>query len=84
MMPVNVKISASTLGKLKELMRMSNRSQPAILDEAVDALYRRTQLESLNRDYARLRRNPKAWAQTLKERRLWDQTNLDGIEDSDA
>ena len=83
-MPAKVAISAKTHAKLNELATMTNLSASAVLDEAVDAFYRRLQLESLNRDYARLRRNPKVWAQTLKERQLWDQTNMDGIEVDDA
>jgi hypothetical protein len=83
-MPMSVPITASTLTKLKELMRMSNRSQSAIVDEAVDGLYRQVQVESWNRDNARLRQDSKAWAQILKERQPWDQTILDGIEGTDA
>ena len=83
-MPAKVAISAMTLTKLKELATMTNRTPSAVLDEAVDAQYRRFKLEAWNREYAQLRRNPQAWAHTLKERRIWDQTNLDGIEIDDA
>lgn len=37
-------------------------------------------LEGANADYARLRRDPAAWADELTERQLWDQALLDGLE----
>jgi len=35
----------------------------------------------LNAGYARLRRDPAAWAEELEEQRLWDRTLMDGLED---
>lgn len=83
-MRIRIPISAGTLAKLTELATMSNRSMSAILDEAIDTHYRRFHLEVVDREYARVRRNPKVWSQFLTERACWDQANLDGIEVDDA
>jgi hypothetical protein len=38
-------------------------------------------IHQLNAGYARLRRDPVAWAEELEEQRLWDKTLMDGLED---
>lgn len=42
------------------------------LQRAVDSLYRKEWFAGLASDYARLRADPMAWAEELKERKLWD------------
>jgi hypothetical protein len=46
----------------------------------IECLRRRWMMWRFNRDYARLRRDPVAWAEELAERALWDNTLLDGLE----
>jgi len=41
-------------------------------------------IHQLNAGYARLRRDPVAWAEELEEQRLWDKTLMDGLEDEPA
>jgi hypothetical protein len=36
-----------------------------------------------NHAYARLRANPEAWAEELKERKAWEGTLADGLQDSE-
>ena len=38
-------------------------------------------IEETNRAYAALRTDPEAWEQELEERRLWEATLLDGLDD---
>jgi predicted transcriptional regulator len=78
--PANVRIKAETYTRLKELAVKHKQSLPEVLDEAVDQLYRRRFLEACNRDYARLRKNSKAWKEELARRKQWDATNADGLE----
>ena len=79
-MPANVRIKAETYTRLKELAVEQKQSLPEVLDEAVDQLYRRRFLEACNRDYARLRKNSKAWKEELSRRKKWDATIADGLE----
>ncbi len=79
-MPANVRIKAATYTRLKELAVEHKQSLPEILDEAVDQLYRKRFLEACNRDYARLRKNSKAWLNELTRRKQWDATIADGLE----
>jgi hypothetical protein len=76
-----VRISRQTRAKLRQLAKETGLSMAHILDRAVDGLYRKRLMEDLNRDYARLRADPKAWKEELRERELWDCTLADGLED---
>lgn len=79
-MATNVRIQPASYTKLKQLARTSGVPMPQILAEAIDELYRKRFLEECNRAYARLRADPKAWKEELEERRLWDNTLADGLE----
>ena len=71
------RISEQGLRVLQELSQAMKQPQPAVLDEALDALQRKRFFETLNRQYAALRTNESAWAKETAERRLWDQTSAD-------
>jgi hypothetical protein len=81
MSSLTVRISPQTHAKLKELAQQAGLPMPAVLDRAVDEYERRQFLEGLNEDFARLRSDPKAWAEELAERAVWDATLMDGLED---
>jgi len=76
-----VRINPGTHNKLKELAELEGESMPAILDKAVEAYRRQRFLEDVNRAYAELRGDAKAWAQEQSERREWDATLCDALED---
>lgn len=75
-----VAIQPQTHAKLRELAETEGRGETEILDAAIDAYYRRRLLEGMNAGYARLRKDPQAWAEELAERELWDKTLADGVE----
>ena len=50
-------------------------------DKSADELRREDLLRRGNEAYARLRADPQAWAEELAERRLWECTLMDGLED---
>jgi len=82
-MATNVRIQPESYAKLKELATESRVPMPDILEEAIDALYRKRFLEECSRGgYARLKANPKAWKEELAEREAWDVTLSDGLKDS--
>lgn len=79
-----VRISERAHDELRELASKSGESMAAILDKAIEAYWRRQFLEEVNASFAALRANPQAWREELAERREWDMTLADGIEDEPA
>jgi predicted transcriptional regulator len=75
-----VRIKPGTHAKLKELAGELGKSMPEVLAAAIDGLYRQRFLEDCNRAYARLKANPKAWREELAQRKAWDATLADGLE----
>ena len=68
---------------LKELAERFDLSIPDVLAKAIDALYRDQLLKGLNDDFAKLKADPKAWAEELAERGAWEATLLDGLQEPD-
>jgi hypothetical protein len=52
-----------------------------VLHNAIEIRRRQRFLCGLNRDFAALRKNEAAWGEELAERRVWDATLGDGLED---
>ena len=52
-----------------------------ILDKAIEAYRRARFLAGLNEDFAALRQNRAAWEEEQQERRAWDATLADGLEE---
>jgi len=52
----------------------------ALLDKAIEAYRRQFFLKEVNKAYAALREDPKAWPAVEKERAAWDNTLGDGLE----
>ena len=52
-----------------------------VLARALDLYQRHRFWQDVNEAYARLRADPKAWAEELAERALWDTALADGLED---
>ena len=76
-----VRISAHCHSKLQELARRRKQPMVTVLEDAVEEYRRKQSLDKLGADFARLRRNRKAWDDELKERALWDRALADGLED---
>jgi hypothetical protein len=54
----------------------------AVLEQALEQYRRQQLLEETNAAYAALRTAPKAWADLEQERRAWEQTLADGLEET--
>ena len=80
MASLTVRINAITHKMLKALSELSGEPMSAVLDKAVEAHRRRQFLDGVAADFARLRKDPKAWRQELNERAEWDATLADGLE----
>lgn len=75
-----VRISASCHSKLQELARKRNEPMVTVIEDAVEEYRRKLLLDRLSADFARLRKDRKAWNEELRERSLWDATLADGLE----
>jgi hypothetical protein len=73
-------ISEASHRILKELAEQTGQTMMDLLDKALDAYRRKLFFEQLNAGYAELRADPKAWADHLAERKLWDATLMDGLD----
>jgi hypothetical protein len=80
MSTLTVRISDNSRTILRELAVKENAPMQAILDKAIESYRRQLFLTEVNKAYAALRQNPKAWAQVEKERAEWDATLGDGLE----
>jgi hypothetical protein len=76
-----IDISETAHQTLQDLSKQTGQPLNEILDKAVEDFRRKQFLEEANRAYARLKNNPQAWAEELEERRAWDVTLGDGLED---
>lgn len=54
---------------------------PVILEKAIECFRRQRFLVKANRSYAALRKKPKEWKEEAAERREWEATLKDGLED---
>jgi len=76
---VRVRIEAKRL--LDELSKQEGRKIIEIISDAVEQ-YRRNRIFKLADDaYATMKKDKDAWEEEQKERQLWDETLMDGLED---
>jgi predicted DNA-binding protein len=73
-----VRISSKAQQTLQQLSKATGRSQTALLEEAVEELRRKRIFEEANAAFAALKADPKAWAEELEERKVWESTLNDG------
>lgn len=78
-MSATVRINPQSHRKLKRLAAEMGESMPVVLEHAIEALRRQRFLDEAAEDFARLRKNKKAWAEELAERKLWEKTLSDGL-----
>jgi hypothetical protein len=79
----NVSVSQTTLAQLEEMASWAGVSVADVLERMVKEQYDRQFWEAVNAGYAALRADPAAWAEVEAERRLWDNTLLDGLDPSE-
>jgi hypothetical protein len=76
-----IRVSEATHSFLRELAEETGEPMQELLAEAVEGMRRRRMLELTNAAYAALREDPTAWQEELAERRAWDVTLADGLEE---
>ena len=81
MASVTVRISARARQELRELAQQAGESMQSVLEKAIDAYRRQAFFEQLTASVHRLQEeHPDLWKQELEERRLWESTLADGLE----
>lgn len=89
MSPTTIEISLAALGKLQQLSDQTGEPVVELLNRAVDDLHRKQTCntkefwEAVNAGYAAMKADPAAWAEEQAERRLWDNTLMDGLDPTD-
>lgn len=79
----NILVSEKTRAQLEEMASWAGVPVAEILERAVNEHYDRRFWDAVNAGYAALRADPAAWAEVESERRLWDNTLLDGLDPSE-
>ncbi len=77
----NTRISEPTREILRRLAEASGEPMQVILDKAVETYRRQRFLEESNRAFAALKAKAKEWKSEQTERKAWDATLADGLED---
>src|SRR4051794_18330986 len=78
-----IAISEAALARLKELAGWANVSLPEALEQAIKDQHDWKFWDAVNAGYAALRCDPAASAEFEAERKLWDSTLLDGLDQSE-
>lgn len=82
MSTITVPISEASHKILLELASHGNEPIDKLLDKAIEEYRRSRFLDESNAAFAVLRRDESAWQEELQERKLWDATLADGLNDS--
>lgn len=80
MATTTIRISRETQEVLRSLAAREGTPMQEVLEKAIEAYRRKRLLEMGNRAYAALKDDPKAWEQELAERKLWENTLADGLD----
>ena len=80
-MAVTMRVDKKAHRTLKDMAGTRGIPMTELLSEVVKRARQEEIIRQGNEDYARLRQDPKAWAEVLAERAEWDCTLLDGLED---
>jgi predicted transcriptional regulator len=79
-----VRISDHTREALREIAHAEEESMQSVLEKAVEQYRRRRLFEQLDASYAKLQEDPEAWQSLQDERRVWDVTLGDGLDQGES
>ena len=83
-MSTTVRISDDTHRRMGRIAEKTGKSLGDVVDDAIRAYERKMFFEAFNNAYAELRDDDEAWAEELEERREWERSNLDGLDEDRA
>jgi len=81
MAQASVNVGEETLNTLRELAQRMGQPVEAILAQAVEVYRRQRFLDDANESFANLRADAAAWHDEQVERKAWDATLSDGLEE---
>lgn len=76
-----VRVSKETRETLRELAQQTGEPMHRVLARAIEGYRRQYILEKTNAAYTALQADPEAWQAELQERREWDVTLADDLEE---
>lgn len=76
-----IRIDAKTYENLKKLSEQLEQPMQKIVHEALIEYKRKILLSQTAEAFLNLKKNNKLWEDEIKERELWDNTLLDGVEE---
>ncbi len=76
-----MRISEKTAKNLSQLAKMTGRSKQLIIQKAIETYAREQILKKANAEYARFKKDKKAWKEEQQELAEWDITLSDGLSD---
>lgn len=76
----SIRISAKAKSTLREVAKREGKPMQAVLDAAIERYRRDLFFRELDEAFAEWQADPEAWEAELSERRLWESTLLDGLE----
>lgn len=78
-MAIQAKISGRSKKIIQEIVQETGESQIAVIEHAVLTYHREWRIQQINKAYAKLKENKKAWEEERKERMILEQTSEDGL-----
>lgn len=75
------RISETDHRVLQQLAEQTGKAHQEIIHEALTTYQRESLLDGINAGFARLRADHAEWTASDEERRLWDNTLRDGIDE---
>lgn len=76
-------INDGTGRALVTLSQLTGKSISEILEKAVEEYRRKLFFEGVDKDFAGLRADPDAWSEEVQERRLSENSLMDGLDPND-
>jgi hypothetical protein len=78
---MTINIKEATRQIIDQLTKETSQTTEEIIERAVKDYYNKQFWKSANEGWEKLRSDPVAWQEELEERRLWEATLMDGLED---
>lgn len=76
-----VRIEPRSKSILQMLQTLEGRPQVRILADAIEQYRRNKIFEDASDAYSKLKKDKKAWSEELEERKSWERTIMDGLQE---
>lgn len=76
-----IRVSKHIHEQLRALAQQTGTTMQEVISKAIEQYQEQLFWQRAHEGYARLRQDPDTWREELDERRLWDNTLMDGLEE---